>query len=338
MHKLKNLVLFLTIVGMVIFMPFPALADDASVVDTGDTTLIIICGALVFFMTPALGLFYAGMVSKKNALNTIMSSLVLIGIITVEWVAFGYSAAFGEDFFGIIGKPEFIGLAGVGTTPNADYAPTIPHILFAVFNMMFAIITPAIASGAIVERARFGPYVIFVLLWGILVYNPMCHMVWGVGGFLRGLGALDFAGGTVVHITSGISSLVACLVLGRRKNYGIRPTIPHNLPTALLGGAIIWLGWYGFNTGCALASGELAGLVFSNTAIASGASLLSWIIIEWLHRGKPTLLGSITGAICGLVAITPAVGFVPPISAVLIGLLVGPVCYFAIVYVKKKLG
>ncbi|KNY27992.1 ammonium transporter [Pseudobacteroides cellulosolvens] len=319
-------------------LPILAFAQEAAKVDSGDTTLVLVASALVFFMTPGLALFYGGMVRRKNVLNTMMSSIVLIGLISVQWVLFGYSISFGPDLSGIIGNFDWFGFSGVGGAPNADYAATIPHNVFAIFQLMFAIITPAIIGGAVAERMRFSAYIIFVLLWGILVYDPMCHMVWAVGGFLRNLGALDFAGGTVVHISSGVSALVAALVIGKRKGYGKKPIIPHNIPLVLIGAGILWFGWFGFNTGCALSAGELAGLAFVNTNTAAAAALLSWMILEWMHRGKPTILGTLTGGIVGLVVITPAAGYVTTVSAIIMGLCVSPVCYFAITFLKKRLG
>jgi Amt family ammonium transporter len=334
----KKIFSILLTLSFLLGLPVLVFAEEAAKIDTGDTTLVLVAAALVFFMTPGLALFYGGMVRKKNTLNTMMSSIVLIGLISVQWVIFGYSISFGPDLGGIIGKLDWLGFSGVAGTPNADYAGTIPHNVFAIFQLMFAIITPAIISGAVAERMRFSAYALFVLFWGIFVYDPMCHMVWAVGGFLRDLGALDFAGGTVVHISSGVAALVAALVIGKRKGYGKKPIIPHNIPFVLIGAGILWLGWFGFNTGCALAAGELAGLAFVNTNTAAASALLSWIILEWIHRGKPTLLGALTGGIVGLVVITPAAGYVSTISALIMGLCVSPVCYFAITFMKKKLG
>jgi Amt family ammonium transporter len=306
-------------------------------VDTGDTAWILVCAAMVMLMTPGLGLFYAGMARRKNVLGTIMQSFVALGIITIQWALFGYSLAFGPDIGHLIGGLKYFALSGVGMEPNADYAATIPHQLFMVFQMMFAIITPALISGAIAERIKFKTYLVFITLWAILVYNPLAHWVWGVGGWIREMGALDFAGGLVVHISSGVSALAAALVLGKRKGYGTELMAPHNLTMTIIGAGLLWFGWFGFNGGSALASGSLAASAFVATHIASGAGALSWMVVEWIHRGKPTALGIASGAVAGLVAITPACGFVGPMSSIIIGLAGGAVCYLA-VSLKPKFG
>jgi len=313
-------------------------AEGEAVIDTGDTAFNMISAALVFLMTPALAFFYGGMVRKKNVLNTLMNSFVMVGLISIQWVLIGYTLAFGSDKGGIIGGLDFLGFIGVGGTPNPDYAATIPHAGFAMYQMMFAIITPALITGAFAERMRFSAFLIFTTLWATLVYDPLAHWVWGVGGWIRELGALDFAGGTVVHISSGIAGLVAAIVLGKRKGYRTTPMIPHNIPFVLLGAAVLWFGWFGFNAGSALGANGLAVSAFIVTNTAAAAALLSWIIIEWLHHGKPTLLGAATGCVVGLVAITPAAGFVSPLSAIIIGLLVSPLSYFAISVLKPKFG
>jgi len=299
-------------------------------IDTGDTTWMLVSTALVMLMTPGLALFYGGMVRQKNVLGTIMQSFVALGVVTVQWVLIGYSLSFGPDIKGVIGSLQWAGLQGVGLTPNPDYAATIPHQAFMMFQMMFAIITPALISGAFAERFKFSTYLVFVLLWSTLVYAPLAHWVWGVGGWLRSLGALDFAGGLVVHISSGVSALAAAIIIGKRKGHGHEHMPPHNLTMTLLGATLLWFGWFGFNGGSALASGALATSAFLMTHISAATATLSWLFIEWKHRGKPTLLGAASGAVAGLVAITPASGFVGPLAALAIGLGAGAVCYFGV--------
>jgi Amt family ammonium transporter len=299
-------------------------------IDTGDTTWMLVSTALVMLMTPGLALFYGGMVRQKNVLGTIMQSFVALGLVTVQWVLIGYSLAFGPDIKGIIGSLQWAGLSGVGMDPNPNYAATIPHQAFMMFQMMFAIITPALISGAFAERFKFSTYLVFVLLWSTLVYAPLAHWVWGVGGWLRSLGALDFAGGLVVHISSGVSALAAAIIIGKRKGHGHEHMPPHNLTMTLLGAALLWFGWFGFNGGSALASGALATSAFLMTHIAAATATLSWLIVEWKHRGKPTLLGAASGAVAGLVAITPASGFVGPLAALTIGIGAGALCYFGV--------
>ncbi len=275
-------------------------------VNTGDTTWMLVSTALVMLMTPGLALFYGGMVRRKNVLGTIMQSFIAIGVITVQWVLFGYSLAFGPDVLHLIGSLKWIGLNGVGLAPNPSYAPTIPHESFMLFQMMFAVITPALITGAIAERFKFKTYLIFLVLWATLVYDPLAHWVWGTGGWLRGLGALDFAGGLVVHVSSGVSALAAAILIGRRRGYGQEPMPPHNLTMTLIGAALLWFGWFGFNAGSALASGGLAVSAFVATQVSASAAALSWMFAEWYTRGKPTVLGAASGAVAGLVAITPA--------------------------------
>jgi Amt family ammonium transporter len=306
-------------------------------VDSGDTSWILISSALVMLMTPGLALFYGGMVRLKNVLGTIMQSFIALGVITIQWVLYGYSLAFGPDIGGIIGSLDWIGLRGVGLDPFPDYAATIPHQAFMIFQMMFAVITPALITGAFAERFKFKTYLVFLILWATFVYDPLAHWVWGVGGWIRNLGALDFAGGLVVHISSGIAALAATLVVGKRKGYGDEPMPPHNLTMTLLGAALLWFGWFGFNGGSAVASGSLATNAFVVTHISTAAAALSWMILEWAYRGNPTVLGAASGAVAGLVAITPASGFVGPVSAIIIGLVGGGLCYFAI-NLKSKLG
>jgi Amt family ammonium transporter len=305
--------------------------------NTGDTAFVLISSALVMLMTPGLALFYGGMARNKNVLGTLMQSFIMLGIITVEWVLWGYSMAFGPDHGGIIGGLNWFGLKGVGMEPSAIYGPTIPHMVFMVFQCMFAIITPALITGAFAERMKFSTFMLFTILWATLVYNPLAHWVWGAGGWLGKMGALDFAGGTVVHISSGISALAAAIIIGRRRGYGKEAFIPHNLPMTVTGAGLLWFGWFGFNAGSALASNGLAANAFVVTHVASAAAALSWIILEWLHRGKPTTLGAASGAVAGLVAITPGSGFVGPMAALIIGTLVSVICYGGIM-VKSKLG
>ncbi|MGD0036417.1 MAG: ammonium transporter [Bacteroidota bacterium] len=306
-------------------------------IDTGDTTWLLVSTALVMLMTPGLALFYGGMVRQKNVLGTIMQSFVVLGIVTVQWVLIGYSLAFGPDIKGLIGSLQWAGLNGVGLTPNPDYAATVPHQAFMMFQMMFAIITPALISGAFAERFKFSTYIVFVFLWSTFVYAPLAHWVWGTGGWLRSLGALDFAGGLVVHISSGVSALAAAIIIGKRKGHGHEHMPPHNLTMTLLGAALLWFGWFGFNGGSAVASGSLAVSAFMTTHIAAAAALLSWLFVEWKLRGKPTMLGAASGAVAGLVAITPASGFVGPLPALVIGIGAGVLCYFG-VNMKNKLG
>jgi len=307
-------------------------------INTGDTAFIIFSTALVFFMTPGLALFYGGMVKRKNVLSTIMSSFFICGLASVLWVAIGYSLSFGKDVGGIIGNLDWAFFSGVTGAPNADYAATIPHTLFAAFQMMFAIITPALITGALVERMRFSSLFIFIGLWSLVVYYPIAHMMWGVGGILRDIGAIDFAGGNVVHISSGVSALVAAIILGKRKGHGITSHQPHNIPLVFIGSAVLWFGWFGFNAGSALGSGELAVHALLTTNTSAAAALLSWMFVEKITRGKPTMLGAATGAVVGLVAITPGAGFVPIWASLIIGAAVSPICYFAMSYIKPKFG
>ncbi len=307
-------------------------------INTGDTAFVLISTALVFFMTPGLALFYGGMVKRKNVLSTIMASFFICGLASVLWVLIGYSLSFGKDMGGIIGNLDWALFNNVGGAPNADYAPTIPHTLFAAFQMMFAIITPALITGSLVERMKFSSLFLFIGFWSLIVYYPMAHMMWGVGGILRDLGAVDFAGGNVVHISSGISGLVACIILGKRKGYGITSTQPHNIPLVFIGSAVLWFGWFGFNAGSALGSGELAVHALLTTNTSAATALLSWMLVEKITRGKPTMLGAATGAVVGLVAITPGAGFVPIWASIIIGAVVSPLCYFAMSVIKSKFG
>ena len=317
-----------------------ALAAEAAPakIDTGDTAFVLISAALVLLMTPALALFYGGMCRTKNVLSTIMQSFFIIGIISIQWVLFGYSLAFGPDISHFIGNLEWIGLNGVGNSPNADYAATIPHSAFMIFQGMFAVITPALITGAFAERMKFSAFAVFTVVWATLVYDPVAHWVWGVGGWLREMGVLDFAGGTVVHIISGVSGLVIALMIGKRKGYGSEVMLPHHLPMTVLGAGLLWFGWFGFNAGSALGANEIASNAFVVTHVSAAAATVSWVLAEWLMHGKPTVLGAASGCIAGLVSITPAAGFVSPLSAVAIGLLGGVSCYLSVSVVKAKLG
>ena len=301
-------------------------------INQADTAWLMVSCALVMLMTPGLALFYGGKVGSKNVLSSFMHSFIALGIITLQWVVIGYSLSFGSDAGGgFIGGFEYAFLNGVGLEPQEG--STIPHLLFMAFQMMFAIITPALISGAIAERMKFSAYFIFILLWATFVYDPICHWVWGPDGWLGARGALDFAGGTVVHLSSGAGALVCAIVIGRRG----RPGPPHNLTLTLLGAGMLWFGWFGFNAGSALASNDNAALALVNTHLAAGAAAFAWAIVEWIKQGKPTALGVASGLVAGLVVITPAAGFVGPTSAVLMGLIAGPVCYGAVM-LKGRLG
>ena len=305
-------------------------------IDSGDTAWVLMSSAMVLLMTaPGLFLFYGGLVRQKNALGTIMHSFIILALISLQWVLWGYSLAFGPDKGGIIGGLEWFGLKGVGQQPFADYSATIPHLAFMLFQMMFAVITPALITGAFAERKKFSTFIVFILAWATLVYDPLAHWVWGVGGWLRGLGALDFAGGTVVHISSGISALAAALVIGRRKGYGHQPMPPHNLPMSVMGAALLWFGWFGFNAGSAITAGGLAANAFVVTNTAAAMAALTWMTVSWLHKGAPSVLGAAAGAVAGLVAITPASGYVDVSSSILIGLGAGIFCYTAIQLTKR---
>jgi len=306
-------------------------------INLGDSAFIIICSALVFLMTPGLALFYGGMVRRKNILNTLMSSLFICGLASVMWVLIGYSLSFGEDFYGIIGGFNHFGMIGVGAEPSA-YAPTIPQILFAAFQMMFAISAPALITGSLVERMKFSAIFIFIAAWLLLVYYPMAHMVWGNGGLINSLGAVDFAGGNVVHISAGVSGLVACVMLGKRLGYGRLAYRPCNIPLVVVGCGLIWFGWFGFNAGSAFSAGPLAVHAFMTTNTSAAAAMLSWMLIEKVKQGKPTMLGAVTGAIVGLVAITPGAGFVPLWSSIIIGAIVAPISYLFMGTIKYKFG
>ena len=307
-------------------------------VDTGDTAWLLTSAALVLLMTPALAFFYGGLVRRKNVLSILMQCFILMCLITVQWVLFGYSLAFGPDIKGIIGSLGWFGLKGVGLDPYPAYAATVPHQAFMIFQAMFAIITPGLICGAFAERMKFSTFCIFTLLWATLVYDPVCHWVWGVGGFLRADGALDFAGGTVVHINAGVAALACALVLGKRKGYPDKISPPHNLPFAVLGAGLLWFGWFGFNGGSALGSGALATNAFVVTHVAAATAGLTWALLDWIFNSRSTVLGIITGAVGGLVAITPASGFVNVVGALWIGIGVSVFCYMAVAILKVKFG
>jgi Amt family ammonium transporter len=304
--------------------------NSTAATNPGDTAWVLVATALVMMMTPALAFFYGGMVRRKNVLSTLNLSFIVIGLVSIQWVLIGYTLAFGPSIRGIIGALDFAGLTGVGSSPNADHATTIPHLAFAAYQMMFAIITPALMiTGAFVERVRFKAFLLFALLWATFVYDPVAHWVWGVGGVLRSIGALDFAGGTVVHITAGFSALAFARVIGARRGYGKAPLEPHNIPYSILGAGLLWVGWFGFNAGSALGANGLAvnAVVVTNTAAAAAGTV--WMFLSW-RDNKPSILGVITGAVVGLVAITPAAGFVTPLAALVIGGLAAPISYYAI--------
>ena len=319
-----------------LLLPFTAYAEGGGKIDSGDTAFMLLSAALVMLMTPGLAMFYGGMVRKKNVLGTLMHSFVAIALVSIQWILFGYSLSFGPDVHGIIGSLDWIGLRGVGIDPNSDYAATIPHMAFMIYQAMFAVITPALIAGAFAERMKFSAFLVFTLLWSTIVYDPVAHWVWGTGGWLRNMGTLDFAGGIVVHITSGISALAAALVIGKRKGYLREAMPPHNLPMTVLGAGLLWFGWFGFNAGSALSSGGLSTMAFVVTHTAAVTATLVWVIIEWLHRGKPTMFGAATGSIAGLATITPASGFVSPMAAIAIGAAAGAFCYLSL-SLKPKL-
>ena len=304
--------------------------------NTGDTAFMMICAALVFFMTPGLAFFYGGLVRRKNVCNTIMACVAIMGLSVVMWTLFGYSLSFGGNHAGIIGDFRWFGLNGVGMEAG-PYADSIPHLVFCAFQMMFAMITPALITGSVAGRMKFKALVLFIILWSLIVYYPMAHMVWGEGGFLAEIGSVDFAGGNVVHITSGVSGLVLALTLGKRRGYAQGVYHVHNTPFVFLGAALLWFGWYGFNAGSALAANGLAAHAFMTTCVSAAAALVSWMLIEVFSEGKTTLVGASTGLVIGLVAITPGAGFVPMWAAVICGLLVSPICYFGVKLIKGKL-
>jgi len=303
-------------------------------ISSGDTAFILISAALVLLMTPGLALFYAGMVRGKNVLGTILQSFIMISVVSIEWVYLGYSMSFGPDVGGFIGDLSFFALNGVGAAPSPDYATTIPQSVFMIYQCMFAIITPALITGAFAERMRFGPLLIFSLAWTILVYNPVCHWIWG-GGWLGDKGVLDFAGGLVVHLTSGMAALAAVIVLGPRKGYGRDAIMPHSLPMTFLGTGLLWFGWFGFNGGSALAADGIAGGALVATHLAGMAGMAMWVLAEWIQHKRPTTLGAASGAIAGLATVTPAAGFITPNASIIIGLIAGISCYCAVTFKNK---
>ena len=304
--------------------------------NAGDTGFILICTAFVFFMTPGLAFFYGGLVRRKNVVNTMMACGAIMGLSVVMWTLFGYSLAFGGNHGGIIGDLRWFALNGVGWEPG-PYADTIPHLVFVAFQMMFAMITPALITGAVVGRMRFKALFFFIAIWSLIVYYPMAHMVWGDGGFLAAIGSVDFAGGNVVHISSGVSALVLAIYLGQRRGYAKATYRTHNIPFVFLGAAMLWFGWFGFNAGSALKADGLAAHAFMTSSISSACALLTWMLIEVIREGKPTLVGASTGLVIGLVAITPGAGFVPVWASFIIGILVSPICYFTVILLKQKL-
>ena len=304
--------------------------------NAGDTGFMLICTAFVFFMTPGLAFFYGGLVRRKNVVNTMMACGAIMGLSVVMWTLFGYSLAFGGNHGGIIGDFRWFALNGVGWEPG-PYADTIPHLVFVAFQMMFAMITPALITGAVVGRMRFKALFLFVAIWSVIVYYPMAHMVWGDGGFLAAIGSVDFAGGNVVHISSGVSALVLAIYLGQRRGYAKATYRTHNIPFVFLGAAMLWFGWFGFNAGSALKADGLAAHAFMTSSISSACALLTWMLIEVIREGKPTLVGASTGLVIGLVAITPGAGFVPVWASFIIGILVSPICYFTVLLLKQKL-
>ena len=306
------------------------------IMNAGDTGFMLICTAFVFFMTPGLAFFYGGLVRRKNVVNTMMACGAIMGLSVVMWTLFGYSLAFGGNYGGIIGDLRWFALNGVGWEPG-PYADTIPHLVFVAFQMMFAMITPALITGAVVGRMRFKALFFFVAIWSLIVYYPMAHMVWGDGGFLAAIGSVDFAGGNVVHISSGVSALVLAIYLGQRRGYAKATYRTHNIPFVFLGSAMLWFGWFGFNAGSALKADGLAAHAFMTSSISSACALLTWMLIEVIREGKPTLVGASTGLVIGLVAITPGAGFVPVWASFIIGILVSPICYFTVILLKQKL-
>lgn len=304
--------------------------------NAGDTGFMLICTAFVFFMTPGLAFFYGGLVRRKNVVNTMMACGAIMGLSVVMWTLFGYSLAFGGNHGGIIGDFRWFSLNGVVWEPG-PYADTIPHLVFVAFQMMFAMITPALITGAVVGRMRFKALFFFIAIWSLIVYYPMAHMVWGDGGFLAAIGSVDFAGGNVVHISSGVSALVLAIYLGQRRGYAKATYRTHNIPFVFLGAAMLWFGWFGFNAGSALKADGLAAHAFMTSSISSACALLTWMLIEVIREGKPTLVGASTGLVIGLVAITPGAGFVPVWASFIIGILVSPICYFTVLLLKQKL-
>jgi len=341
MVKLKILSFIALIAAVLaILLPFPVLAAGSgeAAINGADTVWVLISAALVMLMTPAVGLFYGGMVRRKNVLSIITQSFMVLALISIQWILLGYSLAFGPDAggHGIIGGLQWIGLNGVGGAPNPDYAPTIPASVFMIYQAMFAIITPVLITGAFADRMKFSTFIVFTLIWTTIVYDPIAHWVWGTGGWLRELGALDFAGGLVVHISAGLSALAAALIIGKRLGYKSDNMAPHNVPMTIVGGILLWFGWFGFNAGSALSAGSLAANAFIVTNTSAAAGAITWMIVSWKHGGKPNALGIVTGGVAGLAAITPASGYVGPLWAILIGGAAGIICYSAMHLKNKK--
>ncbi len=330
-----NLTYLICLVVSFFILAVPTQAAEASKIDTGDTAWVLISTALVMLMIPAVGLFYGGMVRKKNALSTIMFSFAILALISLQWVLFGYSLTFGPDVAGIIGNLNWIGLNGVGQAPNADYAATIPSLAFMMFQAMFAVITVALISGAFVERIKFSAFLIFSFLWATLVYDPIAHWVWGVGGWLRNMGTLDFAGGIVVHLSAGVSAVAIALVIGARKGFGKHSMEPHSIPMTVIGAILLWFGWFGFNAGSAVASGGLAASAFVVTNTGGAAAALTWMFLSWYNK-KPSVLGTATGGVVGLATVTPASGFVTPLAAIVIGSVAAMLSYYAMLFRMKR--
>ena len=335
MRRMPHIFTIPVVVAGILLSATGAWAQESKI-DSGDTAWIIVASALVFAMVlPGLAFFYGGLVRSKNVLGTVIQTAIIMCVISLVWVFWGYSLAFGPDKGGIVGGLDFVALNGVGLAPS-DYASTIPHQLFMVFQLMFAAITFALVTGAFAERMKFTALLLFAVLWSTLIYSPLAHWVWG-GGWLGAMGAMDFAGGAVVHVSSGFAALACALVLGKRKGYGTEKMAPHNLPFVLLGASMLWFGWFGFNAGSALGANETAAAAFVNTHLAASAGAIAWMLAEWMHRGKPTLLGVASGMIAGLATITPAAGFVTAMPSIVIGLIAGVVCYGGVV-LKLKLG
>lgn len=328
---LRFIALIATILAIMLPLPVLAAESGETAINGADTVWVLISAALVMLMTPAVGLFYGGMVRKKNVLSIITQSFIVLALISIQWILWGYSLAFGPDAggHGIIGGLQWIGLNGVGAAPDPDYALTIPASVFMIYQAMFAIITPVLITGAFADRMKFRTFIVFTLIWTTIVYDPIAHWVWGTGGWLRELGALDFAGGLVVHISAGFSALAAAIIIGKRIGFKSDNMAPHNVPMTILGGILLWFGWFGFNAGSALSAGSLAANAFIVTNTSAAAGALTWMAVSWKHGGKPNALGIVTGAVAGLAAITPASGYVGPLSAIIIGGAAGIICYFA---------
>ncbi|VVB95906.1 Putative ammonium transporter [uncultured archaeon] len=333
---MKKSINLLLLIGIFLFaVAVPVQAAEASKINGSDTAWVLISSALVMLMIPAVGLFYGGMVRKKNSLSTLMFSFAILALISVQWVLFGYSLAFGPDVHGLIGNLNWVGLNGVGQEPNPDYAATIPSLAFMIFQAMFAIIAVVLITGAFVERIKFSAFLIFSLLWATLVYDPIAHWVWGAGGWLRNMGVLDFAGGTVVHVSAGVSAVAVAIVIGARKGFGKHQMEPHSIPMTMLGAILLWFGWFGFNAGSAITSGGLSASAFVVTNTAGASAALVWMLLSWYHK-KPSVLGTATGGVVGLAAITPASGFVTPLAAIAIGGIAALISYYAMLFRMRQ--